>query len=248
MYKIVSRWLGDGFIVAAIPFFGYAIALSHEYGYATYFGYPTSMISITLEMTLKSSVWAVVYFFAFYNFVASLILFSNVSTIKGVLARNILYFSIFPAIGVFATGFSGLFIKFFFASVIISIAFTLLVSLSAKGTGSLRESIIKGNSDVFSYGSGNAEDEHTAQANLKLMLFGSLVLIVICMGAGSLSAKSKNDYYVFEHTKSSYVLIATYGDRVIAAPYDQKKHDYIKEFSVFDLSSGGISKLMRVEL
>ncbi|HDY7997978.1 TPA: hypothetical protein ACGUON_004462 [Vibrio vulnificus] len=248
MNKIISRWLGDGFIVAAIPLFGYAIALSHEYGYATYFGYPTSMISITLEMTLKSSVWAVVYFFAFYNFVASLVLFSDTGTMKGVFARNILYFSIFPAIGVFATGFSDLFIKFFFASIIISIAFTLLISLSARGSGSLRESIIKGNSGVFSYGNGSSEEEHNLQDNLKLMLFGSLVLIAICMGAGSLSAKSKNDYYLFEHMKNSYVLIATYGDRVIAAPYDQKKHEYIKEFSVLDLSSGDISKLMKVEL
>lgn len=242
IFKIKEK-IGDNLLLAIIPVLGYIVALSYEYGYANYFGYPKELIVVDLEMTLSSSLivaiylWAIVVALQFYS---SMFKKDNFLTVT---IRYMFLFSILPFFGMFASAFDPVFVYLFLFSNVIALLFCIISPLFHMKNVSYYEAYLKCNSNgPVASGSNDGKSNFS----YGVVLFILIILIAICSGAGRMSAEDKKSFHQFTHSKQDYILVAEYSGKIIGAYFDAKAGKYSKEFSIFDPSKQSIEKIHKV--
>jgi hypothetical protein len=233
----------ESVIIAALPLFGYVVAIAYEYGYAVYFGYPLSLIVVDLRMTLTSMIFGVLYIYVLlkvFDFI------SVMSLAEGDFAkflRVMLPNYLMAGVLVFASGFSGPFFKLGISlSAIYTVIYGVGVLIDAKkmGVSAAVDKLAKEEEPKPVV----TKVRYRGQVLINLFNeYGFMVLIVLGLvfGAGRLAATSKNQFSSFEIDNETYAIVAIYADSVIGARL--KDATLTEEFAVVSKGNDAMTKV-----
>lgn len=223
--------IGFATVVAVIPLLGYATSYSYAWGQAHFYGYPRDLIRVDLSTALAfgfpAALGVVVFAFAL-RFVAAGGRRSG---------RHTWFWRALP--------------------LAIVMPLTLLVaalmdpgtSTETKLVGLLVSIATAGALLTLSYVAANATGPQAAKTNAALddsfLQFGSRAAIaaIVLLGGlfwgGSLDARDRESYLTTGGVQS-YVVVTTYGDRVIEAAYSPRERCFTRTYRVFQLGANSL--------
>lgn len=230
-----ARWkLSEAALLAAIPAYGYFLAFRYETGFATYYGYPDSLVVVSLEKVFAASLAMII-------FLASLLIIAN--SISMMLSKEnedkVYYFTTliisvvlalshimlrFPTITEFLMRNAGpiLFCAFVYGHPLFSMKkhggyFASLKAGEDASDESKRRSLIGRFSLRFSY-----------QGFLALVM-AIFFMPLIASDVGHRDAQQRSSYLVFERARE-FVVLRIYGETMIYAPLNRNEKSFDRTF------------------
>jgi len=231
--------LSEGMLLGAIPVAVYAMGYSYESGFLSFYGIPTSLISIDAAAMVSSALFGAIYAFALLLWVSlSVDSSASDSYVEKSLGLIMLYFGFFPVLFMLLQG-----SKYLTVAMGMSFGMMLLIVLLRKLETKwnwLRRVSIKLHMTLS--GNFNSANEEFPSAVNALRKGGAIVLIamipfLLAYIAGQNNAKALTLYNIISNELGELAVIRIYGDKIIAIPFDRKAQTFSREFVIFEIGS-----------
>lgn len=233
--------LSEGVLLGVIPVVVYALGFSYETGYLSFYGVPSSLVSIDAPAMVSATVFGALYVFALLLW-ASLAVDSSggESYFEKSIGLVMLYFGLFPVLFLLFMGAEYLSVVMFlsFGAMFVIL---LLRSLEARWSWLQRFSIKTHRVLSGAFGPEEVENERRSALN-SLRAGGAMILIVmipflLAFAAGRNNAKDESFYNVIRNELGEVAVVRIYGDKIIAIPFDRGEKSFKREFLVIKTDS-----------
>lgn len=233
--------LSEGVLLGVIPVVVYALGFSYETGYLSFYGVPSSLVSIDAPAMVSATVFGALYAFALLLW-ASLAVDSSggESYFEKSIGLVMLYFGLFPVLFLLFMGVEYLSVVMFlsFGAMFVIL---LLRRLEARWSWLQRFSIKTHRVLSGAFGPEEVENERRSALN-SLRAGGAMILIVmipflLAFAAGRNNAKDESFYSVIRNELGEVAVVRIYGDKIIAIPFDRGEKSFKREFLVIKTDS-----------
>ncbi|UHG95834.1 hypothetical protein [Pseudomonas sp. 7-41] len=230
MKKLLER---DGFVLAALPVLSFVVSLIFEMGYADAFGYDYFFIQIDLKAMVVALVCVVLLLMPLVVFLYAFIYLIQSDSRKVRVAALPMICPVIAMLFLYITGFQSTMMKWLLFISLGFLAFTLLRLLFKAKTKGWENALgeyadaegVKDRSK--SLGNKELRSQDYLYISLTIIVFISLVIFMI-HGIGFGVAHWKTNYSTINHDGEEYALVASYGEKFIAAGvYDDRFNNKI---------------------
>lgn len=234
--------LSEGLLIALISSGSYLLTFQYEKGYAAYFGIPSSFINLSLTNVLYIAALLTGFILSAFPFanILTIVLFSNI--IRNQTIASYLFITVMLAIMAFFPAYIfGSWVVFIVSLIMflmyVGIIFIIpliahrkkgsyIKRLEAQAEIDLDPNIIN-LFDLISFKFGKL-------GTLLILLF--IISVSFASTAGSASAINQEEFLV-NQSKPEMVLLRTYGDNLIFAPFDRNTKEVQKSFVVLKVAA-----------
>lgn len=234
--------LSDGLLLGVMPVFVYGMGYSYESGYVSFFGVPTSLISIDAPAMVSAALFGAMYAFVLLLWITSSVDSSASNSYVGKsIGLIMMYFGFFVVLYFMIKGTE--YLTFTIAALfVVMLLIVLLEKLEGKWVW-LRRFFMRIHSKLSE--SLDYEEKAPVSAADKLREMGAILFIallpfVLAYIAGKNNAKEQAIFSVISSKIGDLAVVRIYGDRIIGIPFDRKDKEFSKEFVI--LKSESISE------
>lgn len=232
-------YFSEGMLLGLIPVAVYALGYSYESGFVSYYGVPTSLISIDAPAMVSSVLFGAIYVYALMFWVSlSVDSSSSDSYTEKTIGIIMIYFGFFPIVFMLFVG--GEYLAFAMALPFVMMLLIVLLRILEKKWGGLRNYSKKLHiylSNVL----GNEKEEVKSASNSLQNIGGVLIIALIpfllAYAAGRNNAKTQKTYSVITSTAGELSVVRIYGENIIAVPFNRKEHSFTQEFAIMKMGN-----------
>lgn len=232
--------ISEGLILGMVPVIVYALGFVYEMGHLSFYGIPSSLITIDAPAMISATLFAALYVLALLLWL-SIAIDSSVSEYNTVKAIGLLmlYFGFFPLVYLLLRGSGSLVIALYATTG----AMLLIVILrkAEKNWEWLQKASEKAYRLLSKTDSPTTPDKKTTfellQNGIGIITIISLPFI-LAFAAGKHNAEGLTTYDVFEYQQSGeYAVIRIYGDKVLSIPLRKRQEYTEKKYAIFQINS-----------
>jgi hypothetical protein len=233
-----NKLISEGLVIAGMPLLGYSVAFAYEYGYASYYGIPWQLISLSLTQVLATA--AILCWLFITLFFVSNLAFTILSNKKKPNPMLAYYFDVLWPVLLY---FVALFLIFgtHWREWIFFLAFLALFSVLEFGlplvTQKDKETYMEKLAAAQAAEPRTLFDvaARTGWARHFKVLINISLMLLLARDVGRAEALNKNDYWV-DSLRTNMVVLRIYGDTVVSHEYDPKNMRLAGDFLVTKIS------------
>lgn len=235
-----SKWLTEGLLIAAAPVAAYLLALSYISGYARYFQIPVELLSLNAGtlFVIGGKILSV----AIIIFMFLMLIFQFLSADSPILVKILMVLPWVALVYLEAVLFRFPWREWrlnLIFSVVLALEF-FIIPLRHTDKPSYVEKLQE---ETRRFNAGRSLSARIFQSKPIVWLFGFLVWfsLTISSDAGHFEAMWKTDFLI-PSSEPAHVVVSTYGDYIIVAPFDKQTKEIERSFSL--LKKGDDPKIL----